>query len=617
MLFIIASWCVWYCAIVGIGKLVLAVAEKFNKKKVNVQVQWDGVRTGRSDLTSLPEIPGRNFCQIGAARRECEQLQKSHPSPTGGLYTFEFFWLGFTFLVAFAGLLQVFYPLNGKVLGVCFLGGVIGCFLGKKRKWQGINIVLFIVVLTVSLPCMSPDGTLPFSYDTGLYHLSVVRWINEYATVPGLANLHTRLGYGMASSFFTFAALFDNWIWDGRSAWMIVSFLLAAVLAQVLYGLLSMKTARVKIYSFVCFLYLLLELLLFRPGLYFDSPVFYVLIVAGFYIVDMTDKKQNFSEIAEGKYFAFYIVPSIMMFAFTIKPMAAVLLLFCLMVYGTIFFKCTLGGDRSHLFRVAITSIVPLLLLLGYLSRNTITSGWPFFPVPYGKITALWSLPRESVENEYRVIKNWASGSEFSEAKNKPFCEWSSNWLLHNFNKFDGLTFFLPLLLTSIAVLRYLTQKKRCGLYLTILAALLLSLILWFFSSPDIRFARGFVWLLCAFAILALYEAEIFPGFYSVFLRHLPKIVTAVTVVGEILLFSIVLPYRNFEFSLWFTGKAVSLPTKPVVLRNGQTPPLVIWVPENSDRCGDAPLPCTPYPDDRLCLFVPGNLAKGFYMQRE
>lgn len=44
--------------------------------------------------------------------------------------------------------------------------------------------------------------------DTGLYHAHCVKWLVEYGLVPGLANLHYRLGYN--SAWFAFAALFDG-----------------------------------------------------------------------------------------------------------------------------------------------------------------------------------------------------------------------------------------------------------------------------------------------------------------------------------------------------------------------------------------------------------------------
>jgi hypothetical protein len=39
---------------------------------------------------------------------------------------------------------------------------------------------------------------------------------------------------------------------------------------------------------------------------------------------------------------------------------------------------------------------------------------------------------------------------------------------------------------------------------------------------------------------------------------------------------------------------------------------LVVFIPQRTDQCWDAPLPCTPYFNDRLRLRIPGNLASGF-----
>jgi hypothetical protein len=47
----------------------------------------------------------------------------------------------------------------------------------------------------------------PLSYDTGLYHLQVISWIEYYRRVFGLANLHARFGFN--SIWLVDAALLD------------------------------------------------------------------------------------------------------------------------------------------------------------------------------------------------------------------------------------------------------------------------------------------------------------------------------------------------------------------------------------------------------------------------
>ena len=65
----------------------------------------------------------------------------------------------------------------------------------------------------------------------------------------------------------------------------------------------------------------------------------------------------------------------------------------------------------------------------------------------------------------------------------------------------------------------------------------------------------------------------------------------------------------------WHIGDSGRGNCRPVTLQNGQQPPLVVWASCTSDQCGDAPLPCTPYPRDVLCLRVPGDLRHGFYVK--
>ena len=66
-------------------------------------------------------------------------------------------------------------------------------------------------------------------YDTGLYHLQAVQWSTHYPAVPGLANLHYRLGYN--NSVHLFAAYTDAF-WEGVAAHIANGFLLLVVLCQ-------------------------------------------------------------------------------------------------------------------------------------------------------------------------------------------------------------------------------------------------------------------------------------------------------------------------------------------------------------------------------------------------
>ena len=68
--------------------------------------------------------------------------------------------------------------------------------------------------------------------------------------------------------------------------------------------------------------------------------------------------------------------------------------------------------------------------------------------------------------------------------------------------------------------------------------------------------------------------------------------------------------------TFWEIGKASPRPYTAIILKNGQNPPLKIFVPKTGDQCGDAPLPCTPYHTVLLKMRKLGNMRYGFYIEK-
>ena len=76
------------------------------------------------------------------------------------------------------------------------------------------NTMILAAVMMILFAYGASRGIL--HTDTGLYHAQSIRWAEEYGTVPGLANLHLRLGYN--SSAFPLTALFSfPYLAGGRS----------------------------------------------------------------------------------------------------------------------------------------------------------------------------------------------------------------------------------------------------------------------------------------------------------------------------------------------------------------------------------------------------------------
>lgn len=122
-------------------------------------------------------------------------------------------WLGWAALLFFLELLNLFCPLTAyAVLPVVVAGALVAlASLTKRNRWRNLTrrpstgVLACIAAALVAIIWVASRSMLsPTSYDTGLYYLQSIRWINSYATVPGLGNLHDRLAFNQ--SFFSFAA---------------------------------------------------------------------------------------------------------------------------------------------------------------------------------------------------------------------------------------------------------------------------------------------------------------------------------------------------------------------------------------------------------------------------
>lgn len=107
-------------------------------------------------------------------------------------------------------LVSLFLPITVLVLFIFLLFCSVFLYFERgnlKRLTFGFihkNIVIIIAfpfLLSALIFSLNP----PFAYDSGLYHIQSIKWIQEYSVVPGLANLHGRFGFN--PNIFTIFAL--------------------------------------------------------------------------------------------------------------------------------------------------------------------------------------------------------------------------------------------------------------------------------------------------------------------------------------------------------------------------------------------------------------------------
>jgi hypothetical protein len=537
-----------------------------------------------------------------------------------------FFWLGFFVVSTLSMLVSLFVPINLTSLIVFFVFGVAGLpfFYGecKKAATQFDSskkmIFIFIAFLAVFVStCLGAYSSWPgWAYDTDLYHAQIIRWYNEYGTPPGLGNLHKRLAFN--SSWLSLAALFDNGIYDARSAWIMPALWLLGVTVYFLHELIFSRKNRTRLYAFCILVYIGLTNVhsfgsnAITPNLYYDIPVHIlnaVIILEAYYIISGYSRNLSKKEIHNSA-----ILLMLGVGAFMIKPIGTVALLFS----GLLVLYLLVRNSKKTVSSWFIVFIPAFCAFVVWVTKNIFLSGYPLYPLPILAMPFDWAMSFESAYWNYLELFAWPRmpGNGYWQALENGFFYWFKPWLISNLNSKDFLALVVfpsaisPLLWFFVA--KYAKTKK--ALYFFIWT--LFSVLYWFKTSPDIRYGSGFFWVLLGTPFLFLssddshFEIANFWRSYKIRIAFFYFLGFG-SILGGIRS-NIISPVR----SLFFVGTVPSRPVKEYIV--DAVPPFSVWIPEEGDRTGNSPLPSTSIKEYTFNLEMrePGNLGKGFRVRQ-
>jgi hypothetical protein len=500
------------------------------------------------------------------------------------------FWIGLAALVAY---LQAWTLVGGigwatwiapLALGV---GGLVLAWRAPRalRPRPGVVVGLGLGVLWLANRALG-DAT---DYDLGLYHLGVMEHATQFGTVPGLGNLHDRLGAG--NGHLLLVAFLDAAPWP-RSAIYLANGLLAALLFAEVAARLGRARLREGL-SFAQRLALLLvpatvvtigvgsEYRLTSPNL--DLAAFLLVAVGTLYLADcLTSEAPAAASLA-------------CLSAFGLAAVTRPLFLLPAVVAGGLIL-----ARRPR--RIAVV-VLPLALAAGWAARQALLTGYPLFPLTLGGLPAGWRMPAVDVEAMSDVVRAWARtpGSDPSEVLGS--WSWLPAWLSRRLRDPDA---YLPLLYLACLVpalaVRAGGRPVRLPAALAVLAPAVAALVPWFLVAPDPRFALAPIWLVPA--VLLAWGLPRLRG-RGPLLAY--AALGTVTVAGVIILaqngaFD---PFGPVDTSLR-RQNATEPALEPFVTDSG----LVLRRPRDGDRCFRA-VACTPQPDRRLRLRADG-IADGF-----
>jgi hypothetical protein len=443
--------------------------------------------------------------------------------------------VGYCLVSGFAQLWSVFGGLR-PLSNFCLIGGTLVLailnrqrvanylFKGAGRVRTRALLVLAPIGLSVAFNVLTSD----LCYDGMLYHHLSVRWITEYGSVTGLANLHGRLGFN--SSLAPLAGIFSVpfGLPVGREfANGATTFLVACVLSQGLtFKNLTALTCCRNLYAFGLLTFLLM--LVVSPCLSSPQPDVSsaaVTVAATWYFFEFLVSCRT-ADLEAANHLFLCVAASVAAFELKISYIgfAAATILVALGI------ALRRGGFVSP---IAFCLLFSAGLLVPWISCGYITSGCPFFPSEFGRLGFDWAVPHELAGLEKDAAFAWARTPGLPPAEVLRNWEWITPWWIR---LLGSPLVVKPMLVAvvglSLMLARFLMPPRPQidRPWLVLLIPCSAGLCFWFLTAPDPRFAQATFWV---FALNILLLPFLTTGSFSRLLALPAALVLAVVAIFD------------------------------------------------------------------------------------
>lgn len=475
----------------------------------------------------------------------------------------------------------LFFPLNFSSL----TGFVIPLFTilsialrkplaaGFKKVLTGTRLPAFFLpcFILFLLMILTLNAGPTIMDDTDSYHIQMVKWAQEYGTVPGIANLHFRYGYN--SSWFLSIALLLPEI-KGLNDYMVLNGLISCWLCYYLlfkiFSIFSSRAGELPANSFYAAAIMLILCLLAWPMIRGNAASANYDFISTCCLIALFMETPSSSPSPEWIVWPFYLG--------TVKLINAVLLLFCLLWLIRSFSKQTL------LIYIAAASFI----LVPFFIRNVLLSGYLLYPWYQPDLFSFdWKVSRSLIIEQLNYIKYFnRSNGDLSKVIGLPFPQWLPVWH-HNLVSYNKI-----ITDTSIGCwLLVLARWKKLAVfpvsYRLFTLTLFIMLMAWLMTAPDPRFIYGVLLAGIFLFIMTL------PALSSVLQGR--RLIT----IGLLILSTGIFIYTarkistHPEYRNWIAPLPLPVPSTQKITIDGIGLQIPDKVPGNwNPRCYDLELPC-------------------------
>ena len=330
-------------------------------------------------------------------------------SSAGGLSRADL-WIGLATLVAYLQVWNLFFSVSWVSWVAPVALGLAGLTLGVRRLRRvrvgsrsiGVVALTCLGILWLANRALAVAG----DYDLGLYHFGAIGYALKYPTLPGLGNVEERLSAGDAHLLFV--AFLQHGPW-ARAGFHLADGLLVAMLFVDLSSRFVLRPALRWPASFTGRMALLLVpativVVGIRPTHRLSSPnldlaAFVLVAVGALYLAECVE--QDFQPTA------IVTATASLALASVTRPLYWLPTLFAV---GLIGFAVARERSRTRRALPALTlaCTLPGALLIGWMGRQAILSGYPLFPLTIAGLHVDWRVPASVVHDQNRWDHAWA-----------------------------------------------------------------------------------------------------------------------------------------------------------------------------------------------------------------
>jgi hypothetical protein len=444
-----------------------------------------------------------------------------------------------------------------------------------RLSGKGVSTNGTVLVATITLVVLVFNAGPTMMDDTESYHIQMVKWVYEFGTVKGIANLHERFGFH--SSWFTLNSFF-YFPWSRGNYYTAlngtVSVWMGIYLTSMAYSASDVRKKFIP--YFACLILCLLAWPLIRGNAATGNYDF-ITVVMLFVLFTRAWQEEEMDQ-AEWILWPLFLC-SVRLINFPV-----------LLLTAFVVFKWMAAKNWRY---VSIAIATGILFILPFAARNLMLSGYPFYPSrAFNVFNVDWKVRPQVIEYLLDYIKYYnrvnTSFMSLPETRALSTPAWIPVWFKFLFS-YDKLILIPGIIgyLVALMQLRGLSAQRK---YL--LLVMFAQLIAWFWIAPDPRFVYGP--LLCGFFLAVYYGAQ------KVQTNRMVQTACSVVLSTAIIVYS-GFKLRDEAFQNFISPR--SLPVPPVTEVRLQhiklqipSPILNNWNP----RCYDLPLPCLYVVDSAL-----------------